>query len=245
MDDPDIVLRVDRNPDGHAEQPFIGDRFRPQRIDLEDRDFHHGLLCGRGALPARSRARPMAPATSAPRARSIATASDPAATLPADLFNLTRNAGVKTTHATCRHPARGRQRHGGPGQVGPHNSGIDYQSRHDSHRATCRLRDAGEQWRRFLTPSRRCSAGTSWTPWLRPRSAPAPPRRTSLATLLGGRGLPEIIGQRAYGCRDRRHSLAVLHHAERRRGGDRAVVRGPAERCDPVQVASASGSGPS
>ena len=50
MDDPHIVLRVDRNADGHAEQALVRQRLRPERIDLEDRNLHHRLLRGRGAV---------------------------------------------------------------------------------------------------------------------------------------------------------------------------------------------------
>ena len=50
MDDPDIVLGVDRDADGHAEQPLVGQRLRPQRIDLEDRRFHHRALRDRRVL---------------------------------------------------------------------------------------------------------------------------------------------------------------------------------------------------
>ena len=44
MDDPEVVLRIDRGPDGHAQKTLAGDRLGPQRIDLEHRDFHHCLL---------------------------------------------------------------------------------------------------------------------------------------------------------------------------------------------------------
>ena len=37
MDDPDVVLLVDPDADGPAEQPVVGQRLRPQRIDLEHR----------------------------------------------------------------------------------------------------------------------------------------------------------------------------------------------------------------
>jgi hypothetical protein len=50
MNDPDIVLVVDRDADRHAEQRFVGERLRPQRIDLKDRGFHHRVLGGRGVL---------------------------------------------------------------------------------------------------------------------------------------------------------------------------------------------------
>src|SRR5207302_3616039 len=40
MDDPDVVLLVDPDADRHAEQPVIGQRLGPQRIDLEDRRLH-------------------------------------------------------------------------------------------------------------------------------------------------------------------------------------------------------------
>jgi len=37
MNDPDIVLIVDPNPDGRSEQPVIRQRLRPKRVDLERR----------------------------------------------------------------------------------------------------------------------------------------------------------------------------------------------------------------
>ena len=48
MNDPHVVLGVDRNPDGHAEQPLVGQRLRPQRVDLEHRGFDHRALLRRG-----------------------------------------------------------------------------------------------------------------------------------------------------------------------------------------------------
>jgi hypothetical protein len=50
MNDPDVVLCVDRNADGHAEQPLIGQRLGPQRIDLEERNLNHRMLRDRRAV---------------------------------------------------------------------------------------------------------------------------------------------------------------------------------------------------
>ena len=35
--DPDVVIRVDRDPDSRAEQPVVRQRLRPERVDLEQR----------------------------------------------------------------------------------------------------------------------------------------------------------------------------------------------------------------
>src|SRR5262249_44295972 len=44
MDDPDIVLLVDPDADSPAEQPVVGKRFWPQRIDHEARRLHRRAL---------------------------------------------------------------------------------------------------------------------------------------------------------------------------------------------------------
>src|SRR5215467_9863019 len=50
MDDPQVVLGVDRSTDGHAEQRLSRERLRPHRVDLEHRDLDHVLLRGRNPL---------------------------------------------------------------------------------------------------------------------------------------------------------------------------------------------------
>ena len=42
MDDPDVILRVDRHADRLAEHPFVRQRLRPQRIDFEVRRLDDG-----------------------------------------------------------------------------------------------------------------------------------------------------------------------------------------------------------
>ena len=43
MDDPDVILRVHRHADRRAEQPVVGERLRPHRIDLEARRLRAAL----------------------------------------------------------------------------------------------------------------------------------------------------------------------------------------------------------
>ena len=49
VDDPDVILRIDRHADRRAEQPVVRQRLRPHRIDLKPRG-HRGLL-GLGLCP--------------------------------------------------------------------------------------------------------------------------------------------------------------------------------------------------
>ena len=47
MDDPDVIEFVDPDADGPAQQPVVGQRLRPQRIDFEDGGLHgRGLRLG-------------------------------------------------------------------------------------------------------------------------------------------------------------------------------------------------------
>ena len=61
MDDPDVVLRIDREADRLAEDPVVGQRLGPQRIHFEPRR-HHGRLrrdsrsSRRSTMPSASRA---------------------------------------------------------------------------------------------------------------------------------------------------------------------------------------------
>ena len=53
MDDPDVVLRIDRHADGLPENPLVGQRLRPERIDFEPRrpdggGFHGGSFFEHG-----------------------------------------------------------------------------------------------------------------------------------------------------------------------------------------------------
>ena len=56
MDDPDMVLRIDRDADRAPEQPVVGQRLRPHRIDLKNRHLRPGLLSGRDVLKNETRA---------------------------------------------------------------------------------------------------------------------------------------------------------------------------------------------
>src|SRR6516225_8484191 len=44
MNDPDVVLTVDRHADGHAEEPVIRQRLRPKGIDFKHRRLNSGSL---------------------------------------------------------------------------------------------------------------------------------------------------------------------------------------------------------
>ena len=71
MDDPDVILGVDRNAGDRSEHPVVRQRLRPERIDLEAR---------RGAWPSRGRrprARRRGHAGDRPGAMSIASAHAP------------------------------------------------------------------------------------------------------------------------------------------------------------------------
>ncbi len=43
MDNPDVIALVDRDTDGRPDHPMIGQRLRPQWIDLEDRPPRQAL----------------------------------------------------------------------------------------------------------------------------------------------------------------------------------------------------------
>src|SRR5260370_32829771 len=49
MDDPNVILAVDRNSNGHAQQPVIRQRLRPERIDFKCGRLNSGGL-NRGSL---------------------------------------------------------------------------------------------------------------------------------------------------------------------------------------------------
>ncbi len=49
MDDPDVIEFVDPDADGPAQQPVVGQRLRPQRIDFVHRGLH-GRALGLGVL---------------------------------------------------------------------------------------------------------------------------------------------------------------------------------------------------
>jgi len=44
MNDPDILLIIHPHADGPAEQPVVGERLGPQRVNLEHRRDHGGAL---------------------------------------------------------------------------------------------------------------------------------------------------------------------------------------------------------
>jgi hypothetical protein len=59
MDDPDVVARVHGDADGLPENPLVGERLRPERIDFEARRLHAGRLERRLLLePCRSQPEP-------------------------------------------------------------------------------------------------------------------------------------------------------------------------------------------
>ena len=50
MDDPDVILRIDRHADRVAQDPMVRQRLRPQRIDFKPRRLHAGGLRHRAVL---------------------------------------------------------------------------------------------------------------------------------------------------------------------------------------------------
>jgi len=46
VNDPDMIVGIDKDADGLSEHPMIGHRLRPHRIDFEARRLHCGLRGG-------------------------------------------------------------------------------------------------------------------------------------------------------------------------------------------------------
>src|SRR5215467_4752710 len=109
MNYPNVVLRVDRNPDGLTQDPVVRQRFGPQRVHFESwsrnrRGVRHAPLFQKSGRPAQHNHHTHNAGGSAMRAFHMSTSWSEAYYYTGVRMSLSGHAG-RSTGATCRRSA--------------------------------------------------------------------------------------------------------------------------------------------